>query len=42
MQHGKPHYTLVFVAYDGEEIGLYGGYDYYRKHTSSRTIRSSR
>lgn len=29
---GKPHYTLVFVAYDGEEIGLYGGYDYLRKH----------
>ncbi|MEP6860430.1 MAG: M28 family peptidase [Deltaproteobacteria bacterium] len=28
----RPHYTLVFVAYDGEEIGLYGGYDYYRKH----------
>ncbi|MEO8840077.1 MAG: M28 family peptidase [Kofleriaceae bacterium] len=32
IQRGKPHYTLVFVAYDGEEIGLYGGYDYYRKH----------
>jgi Zn-dependent M28 family amino/carboxypeptidase len=32
MQRGKPHYTLVFVAYDGEETGLYGGYDYYRKH----------
>jgi len=32
VQRGKPHYTLVFVAYDGEEIGLYGGYDYYRKH----------
>ena len=31
-QHGKPHYTLVFVAYDGEETGLYGGYDFYRKH----------
>jgi Zn-dependent M28 family amino/carboxypeptidase len=30
--HGKPKYTLVFVAYDGEEIGLYGGYDYLRKH----------
>lgn len=28
----KPHYTLVFVAYDGEEVGLYGGYDYLRKH----------
>lgn len=32
VQRGKPHYTEVFVAYDGEEIGLYGGYDYYRKH----------
>lgn len=31
-QHAKPKYTLVFVAYDGEETGLYGGYDYYRKH----------
>ena len=29
---GKPRYTLVFVAYDGEELGLYGGYDYLRKH----------
>ena len=32
VQRGKPHYTEVFVAFDGEEIGLYGGYDYYRKH----------
>lgn len=32
MQKGKPRYTLVFVAYDGEETGLYGGYDFYRKH----------
>lgn len=31
-QRGKPAYTLAFVAYDGEETGLYGGYDYYRKH----------
>ena len=29
---GKPKYTLVFVAFDGEEIGLYGGYDYLRDH----------
>jgi Peptidase family M28/PA domain len=28
----KPTYTLVFVAYDGEEVALYGGYDYLRKH----------
>ena len=33
VQRGKPHFTTVFVAYDGEEIGLYGGYDYYRKHS---------
>jgi aminopeptidase YwaD len=32
MLQGKPHYTLVFVAYDGEEIGLYGGYNYLRAH----------
>src|SRR5262245_37464719 len=32
MQRPKPHYTLVFVAYDGEEIGLYGGYHYLRAH----------
>jgi Zn-dependent M28 family amino/carboxypeptidase len=29
---GKPHYTRVFVAYDGEEVALYGGYDFLRKH----------
>ena len=28
----SPPYTLVFVAYDGEEVALYGGYDYLRKH----------
>ncbi len=28
----RPRYTLVFIAYDGEEIDLYGGYDYLRKH----------
>ena len=27
-----PPYTLVFVAYDGEEVALYGGYDYLRNH----------
>ena len=32
MQRGRPRYTLVFVAFDGEETGLYGGYDWYRKH----------
>jgi len=29
---GKPRYTLVFVGYDGEEVALYGGYDFLRKH----------
>lgn len=32
VRRGKPDYTLVFVAYDGEEVALYGGYDYLRKH----------
>lgn len=41
-QRGKPRYTLVFVAFDGEEIGLYGGYDFLRKNSRSRTNRSSR
>ena len=31
-QEGKPRYGVVFVAYDGEEVALYGGYDYLRKH----------
>ncbi len=33
-QRAKPRYTLVFAAFDGEEIGLYGGYDYLHKHTT--------
>src|SRR5262249_20703367 len=28
----KPKYTLVFVAYDGEEVALYGGYDFLHRH----------
>ncbi|HJZ87150.1 MAG TPA: M28 family metallopeptidase [Polyangia bacterium] len=28
----QPRYTLVFVAYDGEEVALYGGYDFLRRH----------
>jgi aminopeptidase YwaD len=32
LQEGQPRYSLVFVAYDGEEVALYGGYDYLRKH----------
>lgn len=31
-QEGKPRYSIVFVAYDGEEVALYGGYDYLRRH----------
>ncbi len=27
-----PEYTIVFVGFDGEEVGLYGGYDYLRRH----------
>ena len=29
---GGRRYGLVFVGYDGEEIGLFGGYDYLRDH----------
>ncbi len=29
---GRPEYTLVFVAYDGEEVALYGGYAFLRAH----------
>jgi aminopeptidase YwaD len=32
VRQDKPQYTLVFVAYDGEEVSLFGGYDYLRKH----------
>ena len=32
VRSSKPEYTLVFIAYDGEEVALYGGYDYLRKH----------
>lgn len=31
MRRGKPRYTIELVAFDGEEIGLYGGYDFLRK-----------
>jgi hypothetical protein len=27
-----PEYTTVFVGFDGEEVALYGGYDYLRRH----------
>ncbi|HUS69114.1 MAG TPA: M28 family peptidase [Kofleriaceae bacterium] len=29
---GGRRYGVVFVGYDGEEIGLFGGYDYLRDH----------
>ena len=32
LQRGKPRYTLTFVAYDGEELALYGGYDFLHRH----------
>ncbi|HJZ85151.1 MAG TPA: M28 family peptidase [Polyangia bacterium] len=28
----QPRYCLRFVAYDGEELALYGGYDFLRRH----------
>jgi hypothetical protein len=28
----RPRLTLVFVAWDGEELALYGGYDFLRRH----------
>jgi hypothetical protein len=33
-----PPYTLVFVAFDGEEVALYGGYDYLRKHQNEGVL----
>ncbi len=38
MQKGKPTYTIVVVAYDGEEIGLYGGYHYLHEHAGGDPI----
>ncbi len=28
----RPRHTLTFVAWDGEEVALYGGYDFLRRH----------
>jgi Peptidase family M28 len=28
----RPPYALTFVAWDGEELALYGGYDFLRRH----------
>jgi hypothetical protein len=30
-RHERPRYTLVFVAWDGEELALYGGYHHLRE-----------
>lgn len=32
LKRDKPEQTMVFVAYDGEEVALYGGYDFLRRH----------
>lgn len=32
VKEGKPRYSIVFIGYDGEEVALYGGYDWLRKH----------
>jgi hypothetical protein len=34
----RPRHTLVFIAYDGEEVALYGGYDFMHKHRGSEPI----
>ena len=36
----RPRYTIIFNAYDGEEVALYGGYTFLRNHhiTSSEPI----
>jgi hypothetical protein len=31
-QRMRPRYGLTFVAWDGEELALYGGYDFLRRH----------
>jgi hypothetical protein len=31
-RRGRPRHDLVFVAYDGEEVALYGGYHYLALH----------
>lgn len=32
IRRGRSQYTIVVVAFDGEELALYGGYDFLRKH----------
>lgn len=36
----KPRHTIYFVAYDAEEVGLFGGYDFLRDHivTGSKDV----
>jgi Zn-dependent M28 family amino/carboxypeptidase len=31
----KPRHTIYFVAYDAEEVGLFGGYDFLRDHIAT-------
>jgi Zn-dependent M28 family amino/carboxypeptidase len=31
---GRPRRTLVFAAWDGEELGLFGGYHWLRQHAA--------
>lgn len=31
-RRGGRNFDLIFVAYDGEELGLFGGYDWLRRH----------
>jgi hypothetical protein len=37
-RRAQPRWTLVFVAWDGEELALYGGYDYLRRHARERIL----
>jgi hypothetical protein len=32
----QPRHTLVFVAFDGEELAMYGSYDYLHRHAVNR------
>jgi hypothetical protein len=31
-RRARPRHTLVFIGYDGEEVALYGGYHFLRRH----------
>jgi hypothetical protein len=34
IHRGTPRYSIAFVGFDAEEVGLYGGYDFLRKHVA--------